>query len=128
MIVITITPIKAELIDFSVKEETAEMQVTFRDESDEHVFSIKNRVADTEELAEKVVLEMRKIVKKFHTPETDQYEEILAIRVHDEETVIKRLKLFFDKVKEKIKEVRMTKSANGYLDTLSRAKKLELYF
>lgn len=126
MIIITIKPLKAELTDFDIKEGTAEIAILFRDNADEHRLAIKRKIENSEELAEQMVMEMRRIVKKSHTPERDDYAEILAIRVDDEEGAVKKLRLFFDKVNEKIKEVKKIKSAKGYLDTLTRAKKLEM--
>jgi len=40
MIIITIKPLRAELIDFSVKEETAEMNLWFTDGADEHKLAL----------------------------------------------------------------------------------------
>jgi len=126
MIIINIKPLKAELIDFSIKDDTAEMNIYFRDEADEHKLAISRKIGNSEELAEQIIMEMRRIVKKHHTPEADDYEDILVVRVDDEDGAVKKLKLFFDKVNEKIKQVKLLKSAKGYLDTLARAKKFEM--
>ncbi len=128
MIIITIKPLKAELVDFSIQDETAEINILFRDEADEHKLAINRKIEDAEELAEQMIMEMRRIVKKHHTPDSDSYDEILAIRVENEDDVVSKMKSFFEKTKEKINQVRMIKSSKGYLDTLAKAKQLEIEF
>jgi len=128
MIIITIKPLRAELIDFSVKEETAEMNLWFTDGADEHKLAINRKIVNPEELAEQMIIEMRKIVKKNHTPQSNGYDEILAVRFENEDDAVKKLQRFFEMVKEKVREVKMIKTAKGYLDTLTRAKKLEIEF
>jgi len=128
MIIITIKPLRAELIDFSVKEETAEMNIWFTDGADEHKLAINRKIVNPEELAEQMIIEMRKIVKKNHTPQSNGYDEILAVRFENEDDAVKKLQRFFEMVKEKVREVKMIKTAKGYLDTLTRAKKLEIEF
>jgi len=127
MIVVTVKPLKAELIDFSVKEETAEMNLWFSDGADEHKLAINRRIENSEELAEQMIGEMRRLAKKQHTPDND-YDEILTVRFENEEDSVKKLQRFFERVKEKIREVKMMRSAKGYLDTLTRAKKFEVEF
>jgi len=75
-----------------------------------------------------MIIEMRKIVKKNHTPQSNGYDEILAVRFENEDDAVKKLQRFFEMVKEKVREVKMIKTAKGYLDTLTRAKKLEIEF
>ena len=127
MIVVTVKPLKAELIDFSVKEETAEMNLWFSDGADEHKLAISRRIENSEELAEQMIGEMRRLAKKQHTPDND-YDEILTVRFENEEDAVKKLQRFFERVKEKIREVKIMRSAKGYLDTLTRAKKFEVEF
>jgi len=128
MIIITVRLLRAELIDFSIKEETSEINIWFTDGKDEHKLAICRKIANSEELAEQMITEIRKIVKNSHTPESNGYDEILAIKFENEDDAVKKLQKFFERVKDKIREVRLIKSSQGYLDTLTRAKKLELEF
>jgi hypothetical protein len=126
MIIITVKPVRAELIDFSVKDETAEMNIWFSDGNDEHRLALSRKILSPEELAEQMIVEMRRIVKKCHTPESDSYDEILVVNFENEDDAVKKLHRFFERVREKIKEVRQLRSAHGYLDTINRAKKFEM--
>jgi len=128
MIIITVKPLKAELVDFSIKEETAEMNIWFTDGNDEHKLAVSRRIENCEEMAEQMIAEVRRLVKKSHTPDSSDYDEILTVRFENEDDTVKKLQRFFERVKEKIREVRMMKSAKGYLDTLTRAKKFEVEF
>jgi len=125
MIIVTVKPTKAELIDFSVKDETAEMNIWFSDGNDDHKIAINRKILNSEELAEQMIVEMRRLVKKYHNPDTDSYDEILVVKFENEEDAVKKMNRFFERVKEKIKEVKGMKVAKGYLDTINRAKKLE---
>ena len=126
MILVTVKPLRAELVDFSVKDETAEMNVWFTDGNREHKLALKRKIGNSEELAEQLIIEMRKIAKTHNKQEGDGYDEILAIKFEDEDASVKKLQRFFDKVKEKIKDLRQLKSAQGYLDTINRVKKFEV--
>lgn len=126
MILVTVKPLRAELVDFSVKDETAEMNVWFTDGNKEHKLSLNRKIGNSEELAEQMIIDMRKIAKTHNKQESDGYDEILAIKFEDEDESVKKLQRFFDKVKERIKDLRQLKSAQGYLDTINRVKKFEV--
>lgn len=122
MIIVNIKPLKAELLDFNIKDDTAQMHIYFSDEADKHRIVLNKVIGNAEELAEQMIMEMRKAIKDHHSKEDD----LLVIRVQDEEDAIKRMTNFFNSVKEKIKAIKTLKSAQGYLDTVNRSKKLEV--
>ncbi len=125
MIIVTVKPVKAELIDFSVKDESAEMNIWFSDGNHEHKLALNRRVGNSEELAEQMIMEMRKLVKSSHKPDSEDYGEILVVNFENEDDSVKKMQRFFERVKDKIKEVKQMRSAMGYLDTVNRAKKFE---
>ncbi|MBW3023200.1 hypothetical protein KY308_03785 [Candidatus Woesearchaeota archaeon] len=125
MIVVTVRPLKAELVDFSVKDETAEFNIYFNDGEERRV-AFKQKIADSEELAEKMVAEMRAMSKKYHQKYVEESDDILVIKVENEDETVKKLIRFFEKVKDTIKNIRMIKNAKGYLDTITKAKKMEV--
>jgi len=125
MIVVTVKPTKAELVEFSIKDETAEFNIYF-DDGEERRISFKQKVGNSEELAEKMLAEMRSMSKKYHQKYIDDADEILVIKFENEEDSAKKLVRFFEKVKDNIKAIKQTKNAQGYLDTVMRAKKIEM--
>jgi hypothetical protein len=126
MIIVTVKPVKAELVDFSVKDENAEMNIWFSDGHKEHKLALNRKVVGAEELAEQMIVEMRKIAKSSHKKESDEYDEILVVNFENEDDAVKKLQRFFEKVREKVKEVKQLRSAQGYLDTINRVKKFEV--
>ena len=89
MIIVTVRLLRAELIDFSIKEETAEINIWFSDGNHEHKLAVSRKIGSSEELAEQMVTEIRRIIKKNHSPEGNGYDEILAIKFENEEDAIK---------------------------------------
>lgn len=127
MIIVTVKPTRAELVDFSIKDETAEFNIYF-DDGEERRLSLRQKVGNSEELAEKMLAEMRVLSKKYHQKYTDEADEILVVKFENEDDAVKKLVKFFEKVKDNIKNVRHMRNAQGYLDTLNRAKKIDMSF
>ncbi|MEM4336491.1 MAG: hypothetical protein QXG86_00605 [Candidatus Woesearchaeota archaeon] len=125
MIIITVKPTKAELVDFSISDETAEFNIFF-DDGQERKISFRQNINNSEELAEKMIAEMRAMSKKYHQKYLEDADDILVVRFDNEDEVVKKLTRFFEKVKDNIKSVKQLKDARGYLDTVTRAKKIEM--
>jgi len=125
MIVVTVKPTKAELVDFSLKDENAEFNVYF-DDGEERRVSFRQKIGHPEEMAEKMIAEMRAMSKKYHQKYVEEEDEILVIKFENEDDSVKKLMRFFERIKETIKNIKQTRNAQGYLDTINRAKKLEM--
>ena len=125
MIVVTVKPTKAELVDFSIKDETAEFTIYF-DDGEERKISFRQKISHPEEMAEKMIAEMRAMSKKYHQKYVDEADEILVIKFENEDDSSKKLARFFEKVRENIKSIKQMRNAQGYLDTINRAKKIEI--
>jgi len=123
MIIINIKPLKIELVDFNFKENTVEFNVYFNDGLERRI-SFKKPLINPEELSEKIISEIRMYSKKTNMNLIDDWDEIMVVKVENEENVINKMQRFFEKVMERMKDVKLLKTADGYLDKITTAKKL----
>lgn len=123
MIIVNVIPQKIELVDFNIKDGAAEFNLYFNDGIDRKV-SLSRALDDTEALAEQMISEMRSLAKKNNMGLTGDWDEVLVIKLEKEDDSVRKMMGFFDRVKERMKDIKMTRSATGFLDKVHRSKLL----
>ncbi len=123
MIIVNVIPKKIELVDFNIKDNSAEFNIYFNDGLDRKV-SLSRVLNDSEALSEQMVTEMRSLAKKNNMGLTGDWDEILVIRMDKEDESTRKLMGFFDRVRERMKDIKQTRSATGFLDKVHRSKML----
>ncbi len=123
MIIVNVIPQKIELVDFNIKDNSAEFNLYFNDGLDRKV-SLSRALNDSEALSEQMVTEMRSLAKKNNMGLTGDWDEILVIRMDKEDESTRKLMGFFDRIKERMKDIKTTRSAAGFLDKVHRSKML----
>lgn len=123
MIIVNIVPKKIELSDFNFKNNSAEFNLYFNDGVDRKI-SFSKPIINAEELAEQTLAEMRTISKKNNTNLAGEWDEIIVVRLEKEDETLRKLQGFFERVKERMKDVRLIRTADGYLDRIRSAKVL----
>jgi len=123
MIIVNVIPQKIELVDFNIKDNSAEFNLYFNDGLDRKV-SLSRVLNDSEALSEQIVTEMRSLAKKNNMGLTGDWDEILVIRMDKEDESTRKLMGFFDRIKERMKDIKTTRSAAGFLDKVHRSKML----
>ena len=123
MIIVNVIPKKIELVDFNIKDNSAEFNIYFNDGLDRKV-SLSRVLNDSEALSEQMVTEMRSLAKKNNMGLTGDWDEILVIRMDKEDESTRKLMGFFDRIKERMKDIKTTRSAAGFLDKVHRSKML----
>lgn len=123
MIIINIKPQKIELVDFNFKDNSAEFNIYFNDGFDRKI-SFKRAIQNPTELSENIMAEIRMHAKKANMNLLDDWDEIMALRVEREEEAINKMSRFFEKVLERMKDIRQLRTADGFLDKITTAKKL----
>lgn len=123
MIIVNVIPKKIELVDFNIKDNSAEFNLYFNDGIDRKV-SLSRVLNNAEALSEQMVTEMRSLAKKNNMGLTGDWDEILVIRMDNEDESTRKMMGFFDRVKERMKDIKTTRSAAGFLDKVHRSKML----
>jgi DNA helicase IV len=123
MIIVNVIPKKIELVDFNIKDNSAEFNLYFNDGLDRKV-SLSRVLNDSEALSEQMVTEMRSLAKKNNMGLTGDWDEILVIRMDKEDESTRKLMGFFDRIRERMKDIKLTRSAAGFLDKVHKSKML----
>ncbi len=128
MIVVNVKIKKIEVANFSLKTGSeVDFNIYFND-GREKMMQRKFLLGDPEIIAEQVINEIRQIEKKAHKSPSDDFLDVVVIRLEDEDEIPKKLAGFFSKVKEKINHVKGIRVAQGYLGAIESIKKLKAEF
>ena len=114
------------VVDFSARDCSAEFEIYF----DKYKTVKKLVIDDPSELAHDLIVEIRRKVKEANKrPESDDIlDNIVTVRVEKEEEVINKLSLFLGKLADKINEIKSTKMASNYMNSVSNVKNMGLVF
>lgn len=127
MIIVNVVPQSIELVDFNIKDNSAEFNIHFNDGTDRRL-SMARVIDDSETIAEQLVAEIRLLSKKNNKGLTDDWDEIIVVRMEKEDETIRKMTGFFERVKERIKDIRGMRTANGFLDKVHKSKQLVVEF
>ncbi len=128
MIIVPISIYKMEMNDFDVRTNTAHLAFQYNDGVN-RVLEKKLVMENTESLAGTLLTELRDTAKKNNMERAREEEDFLIIKFAvEEEESERRIKAFLDRAADRIKGLRQTRVATGYLDRLSNSKKLSIDF
>lgn len=128
MIIIPVEIVRLEMDDFDVRANTAHIIVHYVADKP-HRLEKTIQPENTEALAGSLLTEIRASAKKENAQRAVDEEDFLIIKfVLDEEELERRVKAFLDRVAGRVKGLRQTRVATGYLDKLNSSKKLVVEF
>lgn len=115
---------------FFPKENRVELDISFSDGNDKEIFKMVD-VSDTERVAEDILADLRKLEKNIH--KNNSHEELIVdnyvnIVIENEDTLIKEISGFIQRIKNKIEEIKQKNVAEGYLDMIRELKNLKAEF
>ena len=115
---------------FFPKENRVELDISFSDGNDKEIFKMVD-VSDTERVAEDILADLRKLEKNIHknnSPEELIVDNYVNIVIENEDTLIKEISGFIQRIKNKIEEIKQKNVAEGYLDMIRELKNLKAEF
>ena len=110
--------------NFSTRECNVELEIFFNNYK-----TIKNmQIDDPNEIAHDLIVEIRKKVKDIskRPASEDVLDNIVNVRVENEEEVIKKISMFLAKLSDKVNEVKNLTSSDNYLNSISLVKSMKL--
>jgi len=121
---------KIEVGKFFPKENRVELDIFFNDGSDKEIFKMVD-ISDAKGSAEDIFEDLRKLEKNIH--KNNSHEELIVdnyvnIVIENEDSLIKEVSEFIQKIKNKIEEIRQKNVAEGYLDMIRELKNLKAEF
>ena len=121
---------KMEVGKFFPKENRVELDIFFNDGSDKEIFKMVD-ISDAKGSAEDIFEDLRKLEKNIH--KNNSHEELIVdnyvnIVIENEDSLIKEVSEFIQKIKNKIEEIRQKNVAEGYLDMIRELKNLKAEF
>ena len=119
-----------EVGKFFPKENRVELDIFFNDGSDKEIFKMVD-ISDAKGSAEDIFEDLRKLEKNIH--KNNSHEELIVdnyvnIVIENEDSLIKEVSEFIQKIKNKIEEIRQKNVAEGYLDMIRELKNLKAEF
>lgn len=115
---------------FFPKEDKVELDIFFNDGSDKEIFKMVD-ISDAEGAAEDILTDLRKLEKNIHKINSHEgliVDNYVNIVIENEDTLIKEVSGFIQKIKNKIEEIRQKNVAEGYLDMIRELKNLKAEF
>ena len=115
---------------FFPKEGKVELHIFFNDGSDKEIFKIVD-TTDAENAAEGILIDLRKLEKSIHKNTNDKeviVDNFVNIVIQNEDSTIKEISEFIQKVSIKIDKIKQKNVADGYLDIIRELKNLKLEF
>ena len=114
--------------NFFPKEGKVELDIIFNDSSDKEIFKVFD-TSQPEDVAESILNDLKKLEKKIHESESQEY--ILDnpnIVIKEEDMLVKEISQFVQKIGKKLEEISNLKVAEGYLDRIRELKGLKIEF
>lgn len=116
-----------EVIDHLLKEDIVKIKMEYSCKDKKEIIGINLKIEPKVVMAEKVLKLIREHEReKNYIPKWDVIEDILIINILDYEDVSESLEHFFGKLCDTVKNVKKTRFADGYLNTLNAVKGMKL--
>lgn len=113
---------------FSIRDSQADITISFEAGSAKEITKIFDINQGAEEQTEQVFAEVRNLVKNIHT-KFDQggfVESMLTISFENEEYAKEKIALFLAQVFDKIRAIKSSKSAEGYINKINNVQNMQL--
>jgi len=118
---------RLEVLDHLLKKDIVKVKVDYSYEDVKDAVGVNLKINSKEKMAGFVLKLIREHEKeKNYVEKDDLIEDILMVNFVDYENVLERLVEFFGKVVSCVKNVKSTKFADGYLNTLNAVKGIKL--
>jgi hypothetical protein len=114
------------VLDFSTRDSS----VTFELVSDNCKINKTIVIDDPEEIADDLILEVRRFVKsKNKRPESeDILGNIINVKIEEEDKIISKISFFLGKLSDSIDIVKNANTSNNYLKLINEVKSMKLEF
>jgi len=121
---------KIRIGKFFPKEDKVELDIFFNDGSDKEIFKIVD-ISDSERAAEDILMDLRKMEKNIHKDSENReliVDNYVNIVIKNEDSLIKEISAFVQKIGIKINQIKQKDIAEGYLDVIRELKNLKVEF
>jgi len=112
------------VINFSTRDSTVELEIYF-----DKYKTLKNlEIDDPNEIAHDLIVEIRRKVKEVNKKHISEevLDNIVNVRVEQEEEIMKKISMFLAKLSDKVNEVKNLTSSDNYLNSISLVKSMKL--
>jgi hypothetical protein len=119
--------LKLKVMKFMPKEGMVELQITYANESTKEILKTE-RVTYPESLARRIMADIRRTVKSAHQKfeEGEILDKYINVTIEDEDQSTNKVTHFLEDLRVNVTRVQNMKVAEGYMDAVRAASKMEL--